>query len=294
MTRASARVAFLSRLFSGLKKQSRPLVRGILPPLLLKKLFFMENLQKFAVPLSIIIAGALIAISLFVVNSGKASSNPTPTVAEKIRGVQENDHIRGNPNAKIVIVEYSDTECPFCKQFHETMKQIVAEYGGDGEVAWVYRHFPIPSLHPKAPKEAEALECAAEQGGNEVFWKYTDMVYETTESNNALDNGVYNTPSPAPKGPDGKPYYTEKAPRSTTDAGQLSDFAKNLGLDVTQFEECMKSGKYADRIKTDSDEVVAAGGGGTPHSIILVDGEQIPLEGAQPIDVVKGLIDSLL
>lgn len=254
----------------------------------------METLQKFAVPLAIVIAGAMIAISLYVVNANGGGGTQQPVVQEEIRGVQDNDHIRGNPNAEIVIVEFSDTECPYCKMFHETMKQVIAEYGGDGRVAWVYRHWPIPSLHPKAPKQAEALECAAEQGGNEVFWKYTDMVYENTQSNNSLDSGVYNTPSPVPVGPDGKPYYTEAAPRSTTDAGKLSDFAKNLGLDVAKFEECMKSGKYADRVATDSNEAVAAGGGGTPHSIMIVDGEQIPLEGAQPFETVKGLIDSLL
>lgn len=254
----------------------------------------METIQKFAVPLSILIAGAMIAISLYVVNSSGASATQPAEVAEEIRDVQENDHVRGNPNADIVIVEFSDTECPFCKQFHETMKRVMEEYGADGKVAWVYRHFPIPSLHPKAPKEAEALECAAEQGGNEAFWKYADKVYETTESNNALDIGVYNTPDDIPVGQDGKPWYVEKTPRSANDAGQLSDFAKELGLDVTRFEECMKSDRHAERIQTDVDEVVAAGGGGTPHSIMIVDGEQVPIEGAQPYDVVKGLIDSML
>ena len=161
-------------------------------------------------------------------------------------------------------------------------------------MAWVYRHFPIPSLHPKAPKEAEALECAAEQGGNEAFWKYTDLVYERTESNNALDNGVYNTPDTIPVGQDGKPWYTERTPRSTTDAGDLSDIAKEIGLDVARFEDCLKSGKHAERIQTDVDEAVAAGGGGTPHSIMIVGDEQVPIEGAQPYDVVKGLIDSML
>lgn len=254
----------------------------------------METIQKFAVPLSILIAGAMIAISLYVVNSSGAASNPTPSVAEEIRGIVESDHVRGNPNADIVIVEFSDTECPFCKQFHETMKRVMDEYGGDGKVAWVYRHFPIPSLHPKAQKQAEALECAAEQGGNEMFWKYTDKVYETTQSNNSLDSGVYNEPKDAPLGPDGKPYYTQKTPRSATDAGQLSDIAAELGLDVPRFEECLKSDKFAERVQTDVDEVVAAGGGGTPHSIMIVDGEQVPIEGAQPFDVVKGLIDSML
>src|SRR3989344_2612883 len=260
----------------------RRFMRDILFPLLLNRLSLMETIQKFAVPLSIIIAGAMIAISLYVVNSSGAASNPTPTVAEEIRGIQDTDHVRGNPNADIILVEYSDTECPFCKQFHDTLKQVMAEYGESGTVAWVYRHFPIPSLHPKAPKEAEALECAAEQGGQETFWKYADKVYETTESNNSLDDGVYNTPKDIPVGQDGKPWYTEKKPRSATDAGQLSDIAKELGLDVDRFEDCLKSGKYAERVQTDVDEAVAAGGGGTPHSILLVDGEQGPVGGPPP------------
>lgn len=255
----------------------------------------METIQKMAVPIAIIVAGGMIAVSLYLVNS-RPTANPgtQPTVAEEIRGVQADDHILGNPNAKIVIVEYSDTECPFCKQFHTTMHRVISEYGADGDVAWVYRHFPIPSLHPKAPKEAEALECAAEQGGNEMFWKFTDMLYETTGANNSLDIGVYNTPKDPPLGPDGQPYYAQKTPRSASDAGQLSDFASELGLDVAQFEACLASGKYKERVDNDVNEVVAAGGGGTPHSILIVDGEQIPLEGAQPFDMVKGLIDTML
>ena len=83
-------------------------------------------------------------------------------------------------------------------------------------------------------------------------------------------------------------------PRSDTDAGKLSDFAVELGLDRAKFEACLKSGTYAQRIQTDTDEAVAAGGQGTPHSIIIVDGEQIPLEGAQPYETVKAMIESLL
>lgn len=254
----------------------------------------METLQKLAIPLAIVIAGGMIAISLFLVNARPTTTGTEPTVLEEIRGVQADDHIKGNPNAKIVIVEYSDTECPFCKRFHETMHRIISEYGASGDVAWVYRSFPIPSLHPKAPKQAEALECATEQGGNDVFWKFTDKLYATTESNNSLDIGVYNVPAEVPIGPDGQPYYTQKTPRSTTDAGQMSDFAKELGLNVQQFEDCLQSSKYVDRITTDTNEVVAAGGQGTPHSIMIVDGKQVPIEGAQPYESVKALIDSKL
>jgi predicted DsbA family dithiol-disulfide isomerase len=95
-------------------------------------------------------------------------------------------------------------------------------------------------------------------------------------------------------GPDGKPYYAQKTPRSATDAGQLSDFAKEFGLNVQQFEECLASGKYAGRVNTDLQEAIAAGGQGTPHSIIIADGKQVPVEGAQPYSAVKTVIDQLL
>ncbi len=109
------------------------------------------------------------------------------TTLDQMNPVSTTDHIRGSANAKVVIVEYSDTECPFCKNFHSTMKQIMAKYEADGSVAWVYRHSPLAQLHPKAEHEAQALECAFEQGGNDKFWAYTDRIYEVTTSNNTLD-----------------------------------------------------------------------------------------------------------
>src|SRR5574343_1436136 len=107
-----------------------------------------------------------------------------------------------------MFVEYSDTECPFCKQFHSTLRQMMDEYGKDGKVAWVYRHFPIDGLHPKARKEAEATECANELGGPSKFWEYTNMIYERTPGNDGLD------PANLPK------------------------FAKEIGLDEKAFTEC--------------------------------------------------------
>ena len=252
-----------------------------------------------SMPVAIIIAGVIIAGAVYLRDPGGGSLAAVNQFQgekkeAKVDPVSTSDHILGNPNAKIVIVEYSDPECPFCKVFHDTLHAIIEAYGASGDVAWVYRHFPIANLHPKAPKEAEALECASEQGGNEMFWKYTDAIYATTTSNNAVDDGIYNTPKAPLTGPDGKPLYTQKAPRSATDAGQLSDIAQSLGLDVARFESCLQSGKYTARVTTDTNEAIAAGGQGTPHSILLVGGDQIPLEGAQPLETIKGLIDSLL
>lgn len=114
-------------------------------------------------------------------NAKKEDRNP---MSVPINPVTLDDHIIGDINAKIIIVEYSDFECPFCKVFHKTMHEVIKNSGG--EVAWVYRHFPIPGLHPKAFHEAEATECAWEQKGNDGFWKYADKIFDITPSNNGL------------------------------------------------------------------------------------------------------------
>lgn len=237
-----------------------------------------NQIQTVSVPLAIIIAGGLIAGAVFF--GLKDSPAPTPVaqvpqaqVAEQDTGealenmkpVASDDHIRGNPDAPIKIVEYSDTECPFCKRFHETMKQVMDEYGDTGKVAWVYRHFPLDQLHPKARKEAEALECAGAQGGNNMFWKYADRLYEITPSNDRLD------PSELPK------------------------IAEYVGIDVRTFNECLSSGTYAEHVANDLENAVATGGRGTPWSIFVTpDGTKYPINGALPYEAVKQLIENAL
>ena len=280
--------------------------------------------SKLSVPLAIIIAGALIALAIFLALGKSSSSNgtvATRTAPIELRAISANEHVRGNPDAQVAMVEFSDTECPYCKRFDETMRQVIETYDPN-DVAWVYRHLPLAQLHPKAPKEAEALECAAEQGGNDGFWKFSDKVYASTNSNNSLDIGVYNTPKPVPTGPDGKPYYTEKTPRSASDAGKLSDFAVELGLNKAAFEECLASDTYASYVETDSDDGANAGGNGTPYVVFVSknkiskdtkgvlesliplvgaetfaisnDGYRISMSGALPYDMVKQVLDSLL
>lgn len=117
--------------------------------------------------------------------SAKAKLPKTSGESSNVRKVDDSDHLRGDPKASVKVVEFSDLECPFCKRFHLTMQQLMEGYSG--KVAWVYRHFPLDSLHPKARKEAEASECAAELGGNDGFWAYIDKLFEITPSNNGLD-----------------------------------------------------------------------------------------------------------
>ena len=119
-------------------------------------------------------------------------------------------------------------------------------------------------------------------------------VYATTKANNSLDIGVYNTPAEVPMKPDGTPYYTQATPKSATDAGQLTTLAIQVGLDGKAFEECLASGRHAARVAEDLAEVAAAGGRGTPHSILITPDGQIPIEGAQPYANIKALIDAQL
>lgn len=234
--------------------------------------------SSLAVPIAIVFAGALVAAA--IIYSDTTTPRVAPSLgAEQVAGaptgpsdddrapaellvIRPTDHVLGNPSAEVVIFEWSDTECPFCKRFHETMVQVMQQYGTNGNVAWVYRYFPLDQIHPKARKEGEALECAAELGGNAGFWKFADRIFEVTPANNGLD------------------------------PERLPEIAKEIGLDVGAFTSCVSSGKYAKRIESDYQEGVLAGVRGTPYSIVVNTrtGKQFPINGALPYESVKTIL----
>lgn len=225
-----------------------------------------QESHRYTVPLAIIVAGGMIAAAIYFgsapsTSSGQATNNINTEI--DIAAVMAKDHIRGSRDAKLVIVEYSDTECPYCKVFHNTMKEVLRSYGTD--VAWVYRQFPIAQLHSKASKEVEATECAAELGGNTSFWNYLDAVFEKTNSNDSLD------PAELPK------------------------IAQAIGLDVNAFNICLSSGRYTEFVTESIEEAVKAGARGTPYSVIISkDGTKTVINGAEPLANIKIKIDALL
>ena len=89
----------------------------------------------------------------------------------------KNEHVFGNPDAEVTIVEYSDFECPYCKAFNPTLKKIVAE--SNGHVNWVYRHWP---LHQHSFEKLVAAECVAKIKGNDAFWKYSDLLFGSLQT----------------------------------------------------------------------------------------------------------------
>lgn len=206
-------------------------------------------------------------LDLFVDNKGSAPPPPSvdngiaPSGQISLRSVDaKNDHIRGASGAKVTIVEYSDFECPFCKNFHNTMKQVISAYPND--VRWVYRQFPLDSLHQQARTEALASECAAEQG---KFWEFADLMFQETTSNDGLD------------------------------LTKLPEYAKRLGLNITKFNECLNTSKYASAVQEDEQDAQTAGARGTPYSVLIgPDGQKVPLSGALPFAQIKAAIDSVL
>ena len=186
---------------------------------------------------------------------------PQPSGEIRLAAVTDDDWIRGDKNAPISVVEFSDTECPFCKRFHPTMQRLVEEYPDD--VNWVYRHFPLDSLHQKARREAEATECAGEQG---KFWEFIDLIIEVTPSNNGLN------------------------------LAKIPDYAKQVGVkDINKFNECVSSNKYASAVNDDFLDGQRAGVRGTPYSVIIgPNGEMVPVSGAQPYSVLEQAINSFL
>ncbi|MEI6528408.1 MAG: DsbA family protein [bacterium] len=249
----------------------------------------MEQKNSLIIPIAIVVAGALIGGAIYFTGSPSASKTSQVAQVKTVAPISKDDHILGNPNAKVTILEYGDTECPPCKFFHGVMHQVMDNYGKSGDVAWVFRHMPIDGLHPKARKEAEATECANELGGNDMFWNYLNKIYEITPSNNNLATS------------------------------SLLTIAQGLKLDMTKFTSCLDSGKYAAEVEKDYQDGYIATNyqPATPHVRFIVKGgitsdvklklvqlfgnnldytgtDTVDIAGALQYDGMKALIDTLL
>jgi len=229
-----------------------------------------NNHKEFLTPAAIVLAGVLISGTLLYTNGISIPSdqlraqvgendelNPSAEVIQEgsTLEVTDSDYIRGNPNAPITIVEYSDFECPFCSRFHPTVQRALDEYGD--QVRWVYRHFPLTQIHPNAQPSAEASECVAEQKGSEGFWQFADAMFE--------NQGVL-----------GSDLYRRVA-------GQA-------GVDLAQFDSCVRSRKYKDKVEADQASGVSLGVSGTPGSFV----NGTPVRGALPYANLKAIIEEEL
>lgn len=196
--------------------------------------------------------------------SPSPNNAPTPSPGGTPPPITDEDHIRGDKNAPLTWIEYSDFECPFCKRFAPTMEQMMDEF--DGQIKLVYRHFPLSFHDPLATTQAEATECANEFKGSDGFWAMHDYIFETTSSNG---NGM-----------------TEN---------QLVTFAGELGINESKFQTCLDDDRYIEHIQADLAGGSAAGVSGTPGSFFIDEnGNAQLISGAVPYSQIKAVIDAAL
>ncbi len=211
------------------------------------------------------IFGVLFVISLFTGGLGIGNGDATGAVVAPTAQIPsapsgpidvkyDDAPIRGDKDAKVTIVEFSDFQCPFCERFYtDTLPQIEENYIKTGKVKLAYRHLPL-SFHPQAQKAAEASECSNEQG---KFWEYHDKIFE----NQALLSDTI-----------------------------FSAWAEELGLDAEKFNKCLEDGKYRSKVQKDLNDADTYGATGTPT--FFINGKA--LVGAQPFSTFQQAIEAEL
>lgn len=215
--------------------------------------------QNLILPISIVIAGVLIAGTIFYTGSNRSAqgdlaqgaANP-PDAGRKVEvTIADTDPSIGNKDAPVTIIAFEDFECPFCERFsQQTLPLIIDKFVKTGQVRLVWKDFPL-SIHSRAQEAHEAARCAWEQ---DKFWEYHDAIY--SNQNNLGTN-------------------------------DLKRYAKTLGLNESQFSSCLDSGKYTTLIREKVSEGTSVGVSGTPS--FLINGRLVV--GAQPYQTFTAIIN---
>lgn len=193
--------------------------------------------------------------------------SPSQPNTQPINVSIDDDPMKGNPDAPITIIEFSDYECPFCGRFYENTLPLIEEnYINTGKVNFVYRDFPIQSIHPNAAPAAMAAECADDQ---DSFWSFHDMIFENKNTWAELEGADL--------------------------LNEFEQYAFTLGLDTKEFNECLESGKHLDEVRKDLQDGQNYGVSGTPGFFIGNDDSgYIMVSGAKPYPIFEEILDRML
>lgn len=203
---------------------------------------------------SLVIIVVAVVVGLVVVSGGNTSQAAFRDFDPAV------DHVRGAVDPQVVIIEFSDFQCPFCSRLHPTLTRITQEFPDD--VAWVYRHLPLTTIHSEAARAAIASECVADLAGNEAFWTFADSLFLNMHR---LGTDLY------------------------------VEHAALLGIDPDTLGECYQNEKIAQRVEADMNEAVAAGAQGTPFMVIIdKEGNKRSLRGALPYEQIQSLVREAL
>jgi len=220
------------------------------------------NKSSWVLPGAIILAGVILSITIFVLRDAQVFGVTRGDV-NTMRPVSPDEHILGNPQAPVVIIEYADMDSSAAKEFRRTLAQVMADYGASGRIAWVYRHFPLVNQYPNSGRHAEASECVASLGNDEAFWKFMDLLQAAAPDVETFDPEDYDTLVP------------------------------QLGIRVDEFNECLAEGRFEDKVALDFEDALQAGAIASPFSIILIEGrDPITVKGAVPYGTLTRIIDS--
>ena len=193
--------------------------------------------------------------------------SPQPSAPQLFTVSFDGEPVKGNPDAPVTVVEFSDFQCPFCSRFFEqTLPLIEKNYIDTGKIKFVYKDLPLDSLHPNARSAHIAAECADEEG---KFWEYHDVLFQ-------------------------KQAVWQRLASSDLDIA-LSQFAVDLGMNAASFESCMESQDIADEVNQDTLEAARYGTTGTPTFFIGTEKDGfIKMVGAQPFASFQRVIDEQL
>ena len=196
------------------------------------------------------------------------TQQPTQSAVPQVFSVSlDDDPVKGNPDAPITIVEFSDFQCPFCSRFFDqTLPLIQENYIDTGKVKYVYKDLPLDNLHPNARPAHIAAECADEQG---KFWEYHDILFENQAQWNRLSSADLSS--------------------------QLTQYATTLGIESSSFDSCLASQSMADEVNADNLQATSYGATGTPTFFIGNEKDGfVKIVGAQPYVSFQAVIDSYL
>ena len=189
----------------------------------------------------------------------------SPSVAAAAEALSDDDPSKGDPDAPITIVEFSDFQCPFCGRFYEqTLPLVERDYIETGKARLVFRDMPL-DIHPQAPPAHIAAECADEQGR---FWEYHDVLFDRQGEWSRLSGAALD--------------------------GALAGYAADLGLDGS-FAECVRSPEAEREMRLDYEQAIGMGLTGTPTFLIGGNGHDfVAISGAQPYSTFASILDGML
>jgi protein-disulfide isomerase len=224
-------------------------------------------------PGAIILAAVILGTSHLgyglIMTNGTTSSGPSTVTAFKGRAIDESDMLTGKTSSKVVVLEYSDTECPFCAQLHPTIKKIKEEYSS--KVAFAYRYFPLTQIHKNAFEEARLIHCVGITSGAEKREEYITKLFEEK--------------------------FTKQ--NMTFAPGRKEALASEIGISASSLGTCMKDESSKLAVDASMQDGVTAGVQGTPATFVLYKTKKgydviSLIDGARPYEFFKAVIDEAL